>query len=116
VLGPVEHAAVDRALTKLYNSRGTRLWVVYVKNFGGLRSFRWAENAVRANGLGDSDALLAIATDEPSYSLRVPGALVDGTAIDVEKIRRDRVGPAVSHHEWARAAIAAANGLDAVPG
>ncbi|TVS84446.1 serine/threonine-protein kinase [Mycobacterium helveticum] len=116
VLGPVEHAAVDRALTKLYNGRGTRLWVVYVKNFGGLRSFRWAENAVRANGLGDSDALLAIATDEPSYSLRVPGALVNGTAIDVEKIRRDRVGPAVYHHEWARAAIAAANGLDAVPG
>ncbi|MEY8016588.1 serine/threonine-protein kinase [Mycobacterium servetii] len=116
VLGPVERAAVDRALTRLYNGRGTRLWVVYVKDFGGLRSFRWAENAVRANGLGDSDALLAIATDEPSYSFRVPGALANGTAIDVEKIRRDRIGPAVYHREWARAAIAAANGLEGVPG
>lgn len=116
VLGPVERAAVDRALTRLYNGRGTRLWVVYVKDFGGLRSFRWAENAVRANGLGDSDALLAIATDEPSYSFRVPGALANGAAIDVEKIRRDRIGPAVYHREWARAAIAAANGLEGVPG
>lgn len=116
VLGPAEHAAVDRALVKLYTGRGTRLWVVYVENFGGLRSVRWAENAVRANGLGDGDALLAVATDEPSYSFRVPGALANGTAVDVEKIRRDRIGPAVYHHEWARAAIAAANGLDGVPG
>jgi len=28
-------------------------------------------------------------------------------------IRRDRIGPAVFRHEWARAGIAAANGLDA---
>ncbi len=116
VLGPAERAAVDRALTKLHDGRGTRLWVVYVENFGGLRSVRWAENAVRANGLGDSDALLAIATGDPSYSFRVPGALANGTVADVEQIRRDRIGPAVYHREWARAAIAAADGLDGVPG
>src|SRR5271168_2801342 len=32
VLGPLEYDAVNRAVTKLYNGRGTRLWVVYVNN------------------------------------------------------------------------------------
>jgi hypothetical protein len=116
VLTPLEHAEVHRAVTKLHNDRGTRLWVVYVKNFGGLKPFRWAENTMRANGFGDADAILAIATDEPSFSFRVPGAVTNGKAIDVEAIRRDRIEPAVFRHEWTRAAVAAANGLDVAPG
>ena len=116
VLTPAEHLAVDRAVNKLYNGRGTRLWVVYVKNFGGLKSFRWAEETMRANGFTDTDAMLAIATDEPSFSFRVPGAVTNGQAGDMEVIRRDRIEPAVARREWTRAAIAAANGLDAAPG
>ncbi|HWF29051.1 MAG TPA: serine/threonine-protein kinase [Mycobacterium sp.] len=115
VLGPLESDAVHRALTKLYNVRGTRLWVVYVKNFGGLKPFRWAEDTMRANGFTDTDAILAIATDEPAFSFRVPDAVTMGKAIDLEMIRRDRISPAVFRHEWARAAIAAANGLDVAP-
>jgi len=115
VLGPVEHASVDRALTKLYNQRGTRLWVVYVNNFGGLKPFRWAEDTMRANRFADTDAILAVATDQPSYSFRVPNAVIQGKAIDLEIIRRDRIGPAVFHREWTRAAIAAAQGLDVAP-
>ncbi|MEE6176687.1 serine/threonine-protein kinase [Mycobacterium sp. 050134] len=116
VLGPLESDAVNRALTRLYNQRGTRLWVVYVKSFGGQKPFRWAENIMRANGFADTDAILAVATDEPAFSFRVPGAITNGKAIDVEMIRRDRISPAVFRHEWARAAIAAANGLDVAPG
>ncbi len=116
VLGPLEYDAVNRALTKLYNGRGTRLWVVYVNNFSGLLPLRWAEETMRANGFTGTDAMLAIATDQPSFSFRVPGALLNGKAIDVEMIRRDRIGPAVYQREWARAAIAAANGLDVAPG
>ncbi|MBW0014294.1 serine/threonine-protein kinase [Mycobacterium sp.] len=115
VLGPLEYAAVNRAVNNLYSLRGTRLWVVYVNNFGGLMPFRWAENTMRANGFSDTDALLGIATDETSFSFRVPGAVTNGKAIDVEMIRRDRIAPAVYRHEWARAAIAAANGLDVAP-
>ncbi|MBV9319100.1 MAG: hypothetical protein JO106_04205 [Mycobacterium sp.] len=33
----------------------------------------------------------------------------------VEAIRRDRIEPAVARREWTRAAVAAANGLNAVP-
>ncbi len=115
VLGPLEYDAVNRALTKLYSGRGTRLWVVYVKNFGGLKPFRWAEDTMRANNFTDSDAILAVATDGPAFSFRVPNAVITGKAIDLEMIRRDRISPAVFRHEWARAAIAAANGLDVAP-
>lgn len=115
VLGPLEHDAVNRALTNLYNGRGTRLWVVYVPNFGGLKPFKWAENAMVANHFTDSDAILAVATDETAFSFRVPNAALTGKAIDLEMIRRDRIAPAVFRHEWARAAIAAATGLDVAP-
>ncbi|MGA8254768.1 MAG: serine/threonine-protein kinase [Mycobacterium sp.] len=115
VLGPVEHDAVDRAITNLFNGRGTRLWVVYVNNFGGLKPFRWAEDTMRANGFADTDAILAVATDQPSYSFRVPNAVIQGKAIDLEIIRRDHIGPAVFHRQWTRAAIAAAQGLDVAP-
>jgi serine/threonine protein kinase len=116
VLGPLEYDAVNRALTKLYNTRGTRLWVVYVKNFDGLKPFRWAEDTMRANNFTDNDAILAVATEEPAYSFRVPNALTAGKAIDLEVIRRDRISPAVFRREWPRAAIVAANGLDVAPG
>ncbi|AGZ53697.1 protein kinase domain-containing protein [Mycobacterium kansasii] len=112
VLTPAEHAVVDRALTKLYNQRGVRLWVVYVKDFGGLKPARWAENTMRTNGFADTDAMLAVATDGPAFSFRVPAAVTTGRAIDVEVIRRDRIEPSVFRHEWTRAALAAANGLD----
>lgn len=115
VLGPLEQQAVNRALNKLYTERGTKLWVVYIRDFGGLKPFRWAEDTMRANNFTDSDAILAVATDAASFSFRVPNALVNGKAIDLELIRRDRIGPAVYRHEWARAAIAAANGLDVAP-
>jgi serine/threonine protein kinase len=115
VLTPAEHLAVNRAVNKLYDGRGTRLWVVYVKNFGGLKPFRWAEETMRANGFTDTDAMLAIATEEPAFSFRVPNAVTNGKAIDVEVIRRDRIQPAVFRREWTRAAIAAANGLDVAP-
>jgi serine/threonine-protein kinase len=78
VLGPLESDAVNRALNKLYHGQGTRLWVVYVKNFGGLKPLRWAEDTMRANGFTDIDAILAIATDEPAFSLRVPAAATNG--------------------------------------
>jgi serine/threonine-protein kinase len=115
VLRPGEHAAVEHSLKKLYNGRGTRLWVVYVKDFGGLKAAKWAENTMRANAFTDNDALLAIATERPSFSFHVPAAVTVGKPIDVEEIRRERIRPDVERREWTRAALAAANGLDVGP-
>ncbi|MEZ0353403.1 serine/threonine-protein kinase [Mycobacterium sp. pR1184] len=115
VLGPVEYDTVNRALTKLYKTRRTRLWVVYVRTFDGQKPLKWAEEAMRANNFTDNDALLAVATEEPAYSLRVPNAVTAGKAIDLEVVRRDRISPAVFRHEWTRAALEAANSLDVAP-
>jgi len=116
VLTPAEHFGVNLAITRLDNRRGTHLWVVYVKNFGGVRPLRWAEDTMHANGFGDADAMLAVATDAPAFSFRVPDAVSHGRPIEVERIRGERIKPAVDHQEWARAALAAAEGLEALPG
>jgi serine/threonine-protein kinase len=65
---------------------------------------------MRANGFTDRDALLAVATQGSSFAFRVPLAVA--SAISVEGIRRNEIAPAVARSEWARAAVAAANGLD----
>jgi serine/threonine protein kinase, bacterial len=112
VLAPAGRVAVQKAVDRLYTNRNVHLWVVYVNDFSGLRPIQWAENTMRANGFTDTDALLAVATDTRSFSFRVPAAVTNGTAINVEGIRRNRIEPAVRSGEWARAAVAAANGLE----
>lgn len=109
VLTASGRATVQRAIDTLYLERNVRLWVVYVSNFAGLRPIRWAEETMRANGLTDTDALLAIATDERHFSFRVPAVVAP--PVSAEAIRRDRIEPAVSRGEWVRAALGAADGL-----
>lgn len=112
VLNPAERLAVERAVKKLYDIHGVQLWVVYVTDFGGVKPAKWAETTMHANGFTNSDALLAVATEHPSFVFHVPAAVTAGTPIDLELIRRDRIKPAVERHEWTRAALAAANGLE----
>jgi serine/threonine-protein kinase len=119
VLTAPRRAAVDGTLSKLYTQRNVHLWVVYVNDFSGLTPFRWAEETMRANGFTDTDGLLAIATANRNFAFRVPRAMTDGTngtRVDAESIRRNRIAPAVRNREWARAAIAAANGLETAGG
>ncbi|RUP06592.1 MAG: serine/threonine protein kinase [Mycobacterium sp.] len=116
VLGPGERLVIERAVNKLYQQQGTRLWVVYVNDFGNAKSAKWAENVIRANGLSDSDVLLAITIDKPSFVFHVPAAVTAGRPIDLEALRRDRIKPDVDRREWTRAALAAATGLDVPAG
>jgi serine/threonine-protein kinase len=113
VLGAPGQAAVQRALTTLYDQRNIHLWVAYVNDFSGLAPFAWAENTMRANGFTDADALLAVATASRSFAFRVP--LANGgnwTPANIEAIRLNRIAPAVRSGEWVRAALGAANGLE----
>ncbi len=115
VLGAPGLAAVNRAISNLYAQSNLHLWVVYVNDFSGLTPFRWAEDTMRANGFTDTDALLAVATANRGFAFRVPTAATGGTnltAVEIEAIRRNQISPAVAGSEWARAAIAAANGLE----
>jgi serine/threonine protein kinase, bacterial len=116
VLAPAGRAAVERALSTLYTQRNVHLWVAYVNDFSGLTPFRWAEDTMRANGFSDTDGLLAIATANRTFAFRPPVAMTNGTngtRVDAELIRKDQIAPAVRNHEWARAAVRAAEGLEA---
>ena len=115
-LTPAGRTAVEGAISKLFTERNVHLWVAYVNDFSGLTPFRWAENTMRANGFSDTDGLLAIATANRTFSFRPPAAMTngtDGTRVNAELIRKDRIAPAVRSDEWARAAVGAANGLEA---
>jgi serine/threonine-protein kinase len=116
VLTPAGRTAVEGAISKLYTQRNVHLWVAYVNDFSGLTPLRWAEETMRANGFSDTDGLLAIATAHRIFAFRPPAAMTngtDGTHVNAELIRKDRIAPAVRNDEWARAAVGAANGLEA---
>jgi serine/threonine-protein kinase len=108
--------AVEGALSKLYTRHNVHLWVAYVDDFAGLTPARWAEDTMRANGFTDIDGLLAVDTANHTFAFRPPAIMTNGTGgtrVNAELIRKERIAPAVHHNEWARAAVAAANGLEA---
>jgi serine/threonine-protein kinase len=108
--------AVEGALSKLYIRHNVHLWVAYVDDFSGLTPARWAEDTMRANGFTDTDGLLAVDTAHHTFAFRPPAIMTNSTGgprVNAELIRKERIAPAVHHNEWARAAVAAANGLEA---
>ena len=115
VLSAAGRTAVEGALSKLYTQRHVHLWVAYVSDFSGLTPFRWAEDTMRANGFTDTDGLLAIDTAKRTFAFRPPVVMTNGsngTRVNAELIRKERIAPAVRNDEWARAAVGAANGLE----
>jgi serine/threonine-protein kinase len=116
VLTAADRTAVEGALSKLNTQRNVHLWVAYVNDFSGLTPFRWAEDTMRANGFTDTDGLLAIDTANRTFAFRPPVVMTkgtNGTRVNAELIRKERIAPAVRNDEWARAAVGAANGLEA---
>jgi serine/threonine protein kinase, bacterial len=108
--------AVEAALSKLYTRHNVHLWVVYVDSFSGLTPLRWAEDTMRANGFTNTDGLLAVDTANHTFAFRPPEVMTrdaNGPRVNVDLIRKERIAPAVHHNEWARAAVQAANGLEA---
>src|SRR5437764_1292943 len=65
-------AAVSSAIDRLYRDRHIQLWVVYVDNFSRFKPDNWADRTRTATALGDSDALLAVATNTKMYAFAVP--------------------------------------------
>ena len=115
VLTAAGRTAVEGAISKLYTQRNVHLWVAYVNDFSGLTPYRWAAETMRANGFSDTDGLLAIATAHRTFAFRPPAAITkvtDGSRVNAELIRKERIAPAVRKDEWARAAVQAAEGLE----
>ncbi|HEX2212719.1 MAG TPA: TPM domain-containing protein, partial [Mycobacterium sp.] len=116
VLNGPQRAQVASAVDALYSDRRTRLWVVYVDSFSGLSAENWAASTRRVNDLGDFDALLAVATVDRAYAFVVPDTATDLSASRVESLRRNDIEPVLRRGDWAGAAVAAADGLNASPG
>src|SRR4051812_1631014 len=102
---------VEQAVDKLYTDRRVRLWVVYVDSFDSLGAVTWAERTRRTSDLDVDDAILAIATRDRSYAFLVPTEIVSDSASN--DIRRNEIQPKLGEIDWAGAAVAAAEGLNA---
>lgn len=112
-LPPSGQVAVQNAIDSLYTSRHIRLWVVYVDVFSGQTAAGWARSTAGLSDLGDSDALLAVATADRSYAFLVSKGVSAVDAGAVEAVQRNKIEPALHRGDWAGAATAAAAGLDA---
>ncbi|OBI80260.1 TPM domain-containing protein [Mycobacterium sp. E740] len=115
VLNSASRSQVTSAIDKLYSSRKTRLWVVYVESFSGQSAQTWARNTMRTSDLGDFDAILAVATVDRSYAFLVPDSATELSSSKVESVRRNDIEPALRQNDWAGAAVAAADGLAQSP-
>jgi hypothetical protein len=102
---------IKASLDQLYNDTGMQLFVVYVDSFTGAASpAEWADDTAVMSGLGDKDALLAIATDDRVYRVSVAAdfPLSDG---DLAQIEENALVPQLRDDNWADAAVAFADGL-----
>ncbi|WP_405660732.1 TPM domain-containing protein [Streptomyces sp. RK9] len=105
--------AVADALDRLYEEQRIQLFVVYVRDFSGRSAQGWADTTADRNGLGADDVLLAVATHDRMYAYSVDAAarLTDG---QLREVAATAVEPALRRHDWAGAAVGAANGYAAV--
>ncbi|WP_205873659.1 TPM domain-containing protein [Mycobacterium camsae] len=104
-------AAVSSAVDRLYREKHLQLWVVYVDNFSRFKPENWADRTRSATGMGDHDALLAVATNTKLYTFTAPGIAADELSV----LQRNRIEPAVSAKDWSGAAVGAADGLNTAP-
>jgi predicted nucleic acid-binding Zn-ribbon protein len=105
-------SAIQSAAGQLYADRHIQLWVVFVDNFSGQAAMSWAQSTRHASGLGDFDALFAVATVGHSYAFLVPSRVQTISSRQADDLRRNQIEPALRRGDWSGAAVAAANGLD----
>lgn len=101
-------AAVSSAVDRLYRDKHIQLWVVFVDNFSRFKPENWANQTRNATGMGDRDALLAVATNTKLYVFSAPGVAAD----QLSSLQTKQIEPAVSAKNWSGAAVAAAEGLN----
>ncbi|WP_051856617.1 TPM domain-containing protein, partial [Streptomyces sp. NRRL B-1347] len=106
-------AAVAAALDRLYDDRKIQLFVAYVRDFSGRSARDWADATAERNGLGTDDVLLAVATHDRQYAYSAEQGSRFSEA-QLRDVAATAVEPALRQHDWAGAAIGAADGYGAV--
>jgi len=112
VLTDSGRAAVSSAIDRLYNDRHIQLWVVYVDNFSRYKPDNWADKTRSVSGMGDRDALLAVATNTKLYTFAVPPQAQGLTTAELNSLRRNQIEPVLDAKDWSGVAVAAADGLN----
>ena len=111
VLSSGEESAAQQRLEQLRADTGVDLWVVYVDRFTDPSSAAdWANQTAESNGLGPSQYLLAVATDDRQYYLSADSA-GPLTEDQVATIEQQQIRPALGQDDWAGAVDAAADGI-----
>ena len=86
--------------------------MVYVDNFSRFKPENWADKTRSESGMGDSDVLLAVATNTKLYTFVVPPKAQGITAAELNSLQSNKIEPAIGAKDWSGAAIAAADGLN----
>src|SRR5258708_15636579 len=108
-------AAASSAIDRLYHDRHIQLWVVYVDNFSRFKPDNWADRTRDASGMGEHDALLAVATNTKLYAFSVPPQAQGLTADELNSLRSNKIEPAAGAKDWIGAAVAPADRLNQSP-
>ncbi|UQI48100.1 TPM domain-containing protein [Streptomyces sp. HU2014] len=106
-------AQVTSALDKLHTTHRIQLYVTYVRDFSGRSGHDWADATADRNGLGPRDVLLAVATHRQQYAVSAAGDSGFRRA-QLDAVAATAIAPAVAQHDWAGAAIGAADGYGSV--
>lgn len=102
-------AKVQKALDDLTDKTGLQLFVVYVKSFDGQSGPEWSDAAAQKSGLGKTDIMLAVATEDGKYGISAPQELALSDS-DLQNIETKDIRPRLSDGDWSGAAIAGAEG------
>ncbi|MEU4208744.1 TPM domain-containing protein [Streptomyces sp. NPDC026206] len=104
---------VEAALERLHASHHIQLYVTYVRDFSGRPGRGWADATADRNGLGPQDVLLAIATYPRQYAVSADkeSGFHKG---QLKQVATTAIEPALKQHDWAGAAVGAADGYRAV--
>ncbi len=115
VLGS-ESSGVEAALDRLFDTTGAALYVVIVERFeGSVDSIAWADETAALSGLGDRDALLAIAVDDREYATSV-GVEFPASDQQLSDAETDALIPELRDNNWADGIIAYADSLTSALG
>ncbi|MFC9995647.1 TPM domain-containing protein [Nocardia sp. NPDC127526] len=110
VLSAGQTAQLQTAIDSLYAKDHERLWIVYVRDFGGLDANTWGDRTANASNFGDRDVLLSVAVEDRAYAFTgtVPESVTDK---ELDRLLIDKVEPKLRAGDWAGAGLATANGL-----
>ncbi len=107
---------VESAIDRLFEASGAGLYVIVVDRFeGSADALAWADESAAISGLGDRDALLAIAVDDREYATSI-GVAFPASDAQLESAETDALIPELRNDNWAAGIIAYADSLTAASG